>query len=135
MVKVKVYCPKDEQGKLQQLMKIDASYDEFIIADVDKTKLRSIKKKYPVEDMSKSNLIKLKNKNIDLTSAKTQRDKGALLRSQGKQLSKGVHHYIVRFVGPIKKEWLDSITKIGGVPTERFAKFSKSAEFIICFLV
>ncbi|HKQ21175.1 MAG TPA: S8 family serine peptidase [Nitrososphaeraceae archaeon] len=123
MVKVKVYCPKDEQGKLQQLMKIDASYDEFIIADVDRTQLRSLKRKYPVEDMSKSNLIRLKNKNIDLT-AKTRRDKGALLRRQGKQLSKGAHHYIVRFVGPIKKEWLDSITKIGGIPSEPLPNFS-----------
>src|SRR5918994_2543603 len=105
MVKIKVFCPKDKQKELENQLKIQASYDAFIVGEADYDQLEGIKKRYPVEDMSYLNSIKIKDEIID-TSKPRFAERGRVLEhpsyTHTKKLSKGSHHYVVQFIGPIK---------------------------------
>ena len=43
MVKVKVFCPKERQGEIENMMKIQASYDAFVIGEAPLEQLEKSK--------------------------------------------------------------------------------------------
>jgi serine protease AprX len=71
--------------------------------------------------MSYLNSINIKDKTID-TSKPRFTEKGSVLEHPGydhiRKMTKGPHHYIVQFVGPVKQAWLNDIKKIGGLLCE-----------------
>ena len=77
--------------------------------------------------MSYSDSINLKDNTID-TSKPRFTERGFVLEHPSyehrKKMTKGPHHYIVQFIGPIKQNWLDGIKKIGGIICEPLENFS-----------
>jgi serine protease AprX len=127
MVKIKVFCKKEEQRKLADEFRIEASYDNFVVGEADETQLNLIRKRYPAEKMQEFNLIKLKNNIIDTSSARINKEGDILPHhaySHAKKLSKGPHHYLVQFVGPIKEQWTKNIMKMGGKVCEPLPNYS-----------
>lgn len=121
MAKIKVFVPKEGQNELENLLKIQASYDAFVVGEAEPNQVEEIKRRFPVEDMSYLNSINLKDKTID-TSKPRFTEKGSVIEHPGyehtRKLTKGLHHYIVQFVGPVKQAWLNDIKKIGGILCE-----------------
>ena len=121
MAKIKVFVPKEGQNELENLLKIQASYDAFVVGEAEPNQVEEIKRRFPVEDMSYLNSINLKDKTID-TSKPRFTEKGSVIEHPGyehtRKLTKGPHHYIVQFVGPVKQAWLNDIKKIGGILCE-----------------
>ena len=52
MVKVKVFCPKERQGEIENMTEIQASYDALVIGEVPLEQLEELKQRFPTEDMS-----------------------------------------------------------------------------------
>jgi serine protease AprX len=121
MAKIKVFVPKERQNELANLLSLQASYDAFVVGEAEPNQVEEIKRKFPVEDMSYLNSINLRDKTID-TSKPRFTEKGSVLEHPGyhhtREMTKGPHHYIVQFVGPVKQAWLNNIKKIGGLLCE-----------------
>jgi serine protease AprX len=121
MAKIKVFVPKERQNELANLLMLQASYDAFVVGEAEPNQVEEIKRKFPVEDMSYLNSINLRDKTID-TSKPRFTEKGSVLEHPGyhhtREMTKGPHHYIVQFVGPVKQAWLNNIKKIGGILCE-----------------
>ena len=65
MAKIKVFVTKERQNELADLLKIQASYDAFVVGGAEPNQVEKIKSRFPVEDMSYLNSINFKDKIID----------------------------------------------------------------------
>jgi serine protease AprX len=131
MVKVKVFCPKERQGEIENMMKIQASYDAFIIGEAPPEQLEELKQRFPTEDMSYIDSIDLKNQTIDTHKPRISKNREVLSHSaytHTNSITPGLHYYIVQFIGPIKQEWLKDIKKNGAILREPFSNFSYIVE-------
>ena len=112
---LKVFSSGDDQKELAAKYHVIAQYDAFLVVEADEAQTREIAKAYPVEDITTLYEIRLAGRTITPAPGQVIREKG---------LSKGPHHYLVQFAGPIKQAWLSQIRKAGGQPRSLWSDFT-----------
>ena len=127
--KIKIFASGDEQIAIKKNYNVIESYDSFLLAEVTPAQLTAIQSDYLVEDIS--NQFKI---NIGLTAIDTNKPRitdrdlpsphPAFSSSEEKNLGTGKHHYLVQFIGPIKKQWLNNLKKIGAELRAPYADFA-----------
>ncbi len=123
VVKVKVFCPKEKQEEIGNLLSNPIHYDAFIIGETGPTNLRKIERKYPVEKLSELDSIKIGPAKINTLKPRYSKE-GVFLPNPAyphtKPTPKGADYYFVQFQGPVKQEWLNAIRRAGGKLMEPF---------------
>lgn len=124
---VNIFCRGEEQKRLSEKYRVIEPYEGFILAEVSQAELDELSKKYPLEDITSLYTIHTGEQEID-TSIPLLKATGKVYPHPAykgiKPLSPGRHHYLVQFIGPVKKEWLDKIQKAGGEPRAPYADFT-----------
>lgn len=124
---IKVFCSKEDQEELSSSYKVIESYDSFILLKVSKATSEALTRKYPIEDITDQFIIRIGsrkiNTNLPRVDARGRVQPHTAYRG-AKKLSPGKHHYLVQFIGPIKKNWLGRLKRIGVEPRAPFADFA-----------
>ena len=124
---IKLFCSEEELDKISNKVRIIENYDAFTLAEASEAAVKQIARKCPVEDITDRYTIRADGLEIDTSIPRFEADgkrrahpayKGA------KTLSKGRHHYIVQFIGPIKEEWVKQVKKEGGEPRSPYGDFA-----------
>jgi serine protease AprX len=122
---VKILCPKPERGKLDARLRLIAEYDAFVVVETDPATLGRIARKYPVEDLTDLYRIRVGDEEIDTSRSRREaRGKARPGDRVASSLTRGPHHYLVQFVGPIKAGWLAGVKRAGGEPRNPYADFT-----------
>jgi subtilisin family serine protease len=128
---IKVFCSEEDRTELSSAHNVIEKYDSFILLSVSKTTLKSLARKYPIEDITDQFIIHINNREIDTDVPRVNahgRMQPHVAYRGVKKLSPGKHHYIVQFIGPIKKNWLSRLKRIGAEPRSPFANLA----YIVC---
>lgn len=121
---IKVFCSEEDRAKLSATHNVIENYDSFLLLKVSKAALESLARKYPIEDISDQFTIHIGSRKINTDSPRVDaqgRMRPHVAYRGVKKLSSGKHHYMVQFVGPIKKSWLSRLKRIGAEPRAPFA--------------
>lgn len=124
---VKVFCSKEERAELSSTYHVIENYESFLLLKVSKADLESLARKYPIEDITDQFIISIGGRKIktDLPRVDAQGRIRPHAAYRGvKKLSSGKHHYLVQFVGPIKRNWLSRLKRIGAEPRVPFANLA-----------
>jgi serine protease AprX len=124
---LKVYAGKDEVAAISESVKVIETYEAFTVVEADEEQAKALAKKYPVEDMTAQYDLKLGGQTVDtskprITAEGTTRPHAAY--KGVRQPGPGPHHYVVQFVGPIKKNWLSRVRATGAKLREPMGDFS-----------
>lgn len=124
---IKVFCSGAEQERFVASQRVVERYDGFVLVQAGEAEMARIATHYPLEDITDAYTLRLGERTID-TSQPRIGAKGKLLAHPAyegeKKLSKGPHHHVVQFIGPIKEEWLAAVKKAGGALREPLESFS-----------
>src|SRR5687768_12972624 len=109
----KVFCSGREQTALSKDHKTVARYPGFVVIEAPMRSLTAIARKYPLEDLTALYKIDTGERVINTSrprmDARGKRHPHPAYRDVTR-LRPGKHHYLVQFIGPIKQEWLKSLT-------------------------
>lgn len=124
---VKVFCAAEERAKLAETYEVVEGYDSFLLVRVSPSNAKTLAKKYPIEDITDQFTIRIGERKIKTTQPRV--DIVGKTRSHAayrgvKKLTPGKHHYIVQFVGPIKKNWLTRLKRAGAELRVPFTDFA-----------
>lgn len=126
---MKIFATGPEQDQVAGLYTILEKYEGFVLADVPAEQVPDVSKSFLAEDITDLYAITIHGQQLD-TSHKRIDELGKTLAhpsyksKEEKTLSKGKHHYLVQFIGPIKKEWLAGVKKAGGELRDPFSDFT-----------
>lgn len=109
----KVFASGSAQRALSKKFEVVEPYDAFVVIRASEAQLRSLARKYPVQDITDSYLIASPTGLMRIPEAGKSK-KAMLSRQEKSSLKSGPHHYLVQFAGPIKSQWLAEIKKNGG---------------------
>ncbi|HKR86462.1 MAG TPA: S8 family serine peptidase, partial [Terriglobales bacterium] len=111
---VKVFVSGKDQKQVRREYQVIEPYDAFLLVKASAAQIRSLGKRYPVQDITDSYVINTPQGAVSTSTIERRaRPKGVGLGKQ-RALKPGPHHYLVQFIGPIKQEWLQSVEKQGG---------------------
>jgi serine protease AprX len=127
--KAKVFVSGEEQKAVQQNYKVIEKYESFLLVDVTPEELTTLHSSYLVEDISDQYKINIGLKEIDTTKPRiTERGltkpHPAYSSAEEKGVGTGKHHFLIQFIGPIKKQWLNNVKKLGGELRAPYADFA-----------
>src|SRR6188768_3571510 len=116
--KVKVFVSGEDQNIIRKNYNVIEQYDSFLLAEVTPSELKNLQSDYLVEDVSSQYKIDIGLKDIDtkkprITERGLTEPHPAYAAPDEKNLGAGKHHYLVQFIGPIKKQWLNALKKSG----------------------
>ena len=124
---LKVFCSGADQDRFAETYAVIERYQGFVLAQVPEQAVSEIGARYPVEDITDLYILQVGERIID-TSRPRIDAKGKVLDHPAyeaeKRLSKGPHHHLVQFIGPIKEAWLAEVKKLGGDPKAPHGAFS-----------
>jgi serine protease AprX len=124
---VKIFCAGRVQDRVAEAHRVIERYDGFVLAQVPKASIGGLSQQYPVEDITEQYAIRAGDQVLD-TSRPRLDAKGKVhahpAYRRAKPLSRGPHHHLVQFVGPIKAEWLTAVKRAGGEPREPYQDFT-----------
>jgi subtilisin family serine protease len=124
---VKVFATKEQQAALTKDYEVIQKYDSFLLLHVSLEQVEALSKKYPLEDITEKFKIRIPGRRPINTKKPRIDMKGRVLEHPAyrgvKRLSKGNHHYLVQFVGPIKRNWLTRLKRLGAEPREPFSDY------------
>ncbi|HEX5054089.1 MAG TPA: proprotein convertase P-domain-containing protein [Planctomycetota bacterium] len=123
----KVLCSPAEQDRLSQSHRLIERYDGFGLFEVDADRIAALAASWPVEDVTDQFAIPVGDEYIDTSMPRI--DTEGKRRSHpayggAGRLAPGKHHYLVQFIGPVKQQWLEQVTEVGGEPRTPFAGFT-----------
>jgi len=123
---LKVFGAADDRKQLAATHAVLADYDAFTLFQVDDPAARSIARKHLVEDITDQYRLPIGEPAAALRSRSNGRSSRAMDLTHGAAASPGPgrHHFVVQFVGPIKKSWLTSVKKAGGEPRAPYQAFA-----------
>ena len=124
---LKVYADAAKQKAIAADSKVLAPYDSFLLVEASDKEAKKLAKKHLVEDVSDQYQLDVGGKEVSLANAKSSGNtKGASVKALPtvKAPDGRPHHYLVQFIGPIKKEWLAGVRRAGGKPRELYAGFT-----------
>ena len=124
---LKVFGSLEERKQLAAKHTLLADYDAFTLVEVADQQAKRVARTHLVEDITEQYKLPLGD-----TIADTRRPRivaGGAARPHRayagvKSPSAGRHHYVVQFIGPIKKAWLAKVKKAGGEPRAPYESFS-----------
>ena len=123
----KIFCSKTEAEQLGDSIQVIETYPGFVLAQADPKVLAKVARRFPLEDITDQFEIRTGHRTID--TAKPRVDASGKVHAhvayQGiKKLGPGKHHYLVQFIGPVKKSWLTALTRLGAEPRVPFDHFA-----------
>lgn len=137
---VKVFCSGAEQERLAETYRVVERYQGFVLLEVAEQQLAQISSRYPIEDITDLYTLQVGQRTIDTSQPRID-VKGKLLAHPAyegeKRLSKGPHHHLVQFIGPIKEQWLAEVEKVGGalrLPLDAFSYVVSADEKVLAKL-
>ena len=114
MAILKVFARKQEAADVLAQSTLIERYDAFLLVQATPASARALARKYPVEDITDQYEIDLPNVDIKTTRPRiTTTGTRAHAAFKGERLSRGPHHYLVQFRGPIKESWLTRLKATG----------------------
>jgi serine protease AprX len=124
---LKIFVGRDRQAALDQHVGVIERYDGFLLAEAPPAKVRELSREYLVQDITGLYEIPLARGTIDTSTPRIDAD--GVTRShpdypRGASLTKGPHHYLVQFIGPIKERWIRGVRRAGGEPRELHSNFA-----------
>src|SRR4030095_2591886 len=124
---LKVFSSGEKQDELARNYSVIERYPAFVLIDVPAKTAKEMARTHLTEDMTSQYRIETSTGVIDTTKAKIRRaDKAQKRAAAGdvKPLSSGPHHYLVQFVGPVKRSWLKEVEKTGSELREPYGGFT-----------
>jgi subtilisin family serine protease len=124
---LKVFGTAEERAALTSAHGSLADYDAFTVLEVPDGEVKKLRRKYLVEDITSQYKLPIGETLADTSQPRiTSRGVARAHRAYAgvKSPGPGRHHYIVQFVGPIKKAWLSRVTKAGGEPRAPYEGFA-----------
>jgi hypothetical protein len=124
---VKVFCSEKERAQLSSKYNVVEEYDSFILLRVTAAVAKTLARKYPVEDITSQFTIVVSDRKINTRKPRVDtlgKTMSHVAYKGVKRLSPGKHHYLVQFVGPIKKSWLTRLKRLGAEPRVPYAHFA-----------
>lgn len=114
---LKIFVTGPEQQLLAEKLSVIETYQGFLLVKLAQEEVAEIASRYPVEDISAQYSIRAGQRQLDADLSRVDelgktRDHPAYKGVA--KLSSGAHHYLVQFIGPVKKSWLDAVSKAGG---------------------
>jgi len=119
---LKVFAQGPEQKSLAEYGAVIARYDAFAIVEVARGKGAALSSRFPCEDLTSLYKVSLGGKRTVPPGSGTTRT--ARRSGPTKMPSPGYHHYLVQFVGPVKRAWLSRVTSAGGALRELYSDFT-----------
>ncbi len=124
---VKIFCSGPKLDQLSQGINIIEQYQGFVLAEIAELQIENIAKQFPVEDITSQYYLPAGQRYLN-TSIPRLSDNGSMLNHpdyhEKDEVDSGAHNYLIQFVGPIKSEWLDQVTTVGGKLQSPHASFS-----------
>ena len=131
---LKVFAPKAQVAEVLQHARLIERYDAFVVVEASGGEARALARKYPTEDITAQYRLQLAGRQINtLTAQGAAAGAGALATAarapapakpwRADALRPGPHHYIVQFVGPIKRQWLTELRATGAKLREPYGGF------------
>ncbi len=124
---LKVFCTKEERRKLGQEFRILERYDGFVLVQGSPLAARRLAERYVVEDITSQYAIRAGERVIRTTSPRIDergRTRPHPAYRRIRKLAPGPHHYLVQFMGPVKRAWLAAVRKAGGEPRLPYGGFT-----------
>ena len=136
---LKVFVPDSSEAKLGPELSVIERYPGFVLGQATPAVARKLAKTHPVEDITDQYTISLGETAIEpgptperpdgagagaARDVRSERAAGTTRRMATGAPSSGKHHYLVQFVGPIKKVWLTTLGKRGAEVREPRGGFS-----------
>lgn len=124
---LKVFCTKEERRKLGREFTILERYDGFVLLQGSPVVARRLAQEWVVEDITSQYAIRTGERVIKTASPRidaTGRTRPHAAYRRVRRLAPGPHHYLVQFIGPIKRAWLSGVKKAGGEPRMPYGGFT-----------
>ena len=119
---LKVFAQRKEQRSLGGYGTVIALYDAFAIVEVARGKGAALNARFPCEDLTRQYKLDLGGRLVVPSGPAAKQ--GAGRSGPTRMPSPGYHHYLVQFVGPVKRSWLSRVTGVGGAPRELYCDFT-----------
>ena len=104
---IKVFAPRVDYRKVAgKVTRVIEKYDAFLLAEASRPAKNGLARTYPVEDVTSQYELQL-----GAGRPRAPRPVDRYRREAG--LPRGPHHYVVQFVGPIKRSWLSRVEATG----------------------
>lgn len=97
--------------------RVIATYPAFLVAEVDDSAVEAVRQGRLIEDITDQYVIEEPGGGIDTSIPRitsTGEAKAHPTYRGAPALPRGPHHYLVQFIGPIKKAWLAAVRRAGG---------------------
>src|SRR5687768_1130943 len=124
---LKVFGSVEERKQLAAAHTLLADYDAFTLVEVADQQAKRVARTHLVEDITDQYRIAIGDIVADTRQPRiTARGVARPHRAYAgvKSPGPGRHHYLVQFIGPIKKAWLANVQKAGGEPRAPYEGFS-----------
>ncbi|HMF69901.1 MAG TPA: S8 family serine peptidase, partial [Flavitalea sp.] len=127
--RVKIFVSGAEQSAIQKSYKVIEKYESFLLAEVTPSELKTLEATHLIEDVSGQYRIDIGTRDIDtakprITTSGLTKPHPAYVASNEKKITSGKHHFLVQFIGPIKKKWLNNVKKKGAELRAPYADFT-----------
>ena len=124
---LKIIVSGPEQDRLAEDLPVIENYPGFLLVRLPQEAVAKIATRYPVEDITEQYRIRTGQRRLDTDLPRVDHLGKTRAHPDYKGVSKlspGAHHYLVQFIGPVKKEWLAELTRAGGKLQSPYAGFS-----------
>lgn len=124
---LKVFSSGSEQESLAENYAVIQRYPAFLLLDIPAKTAKEIARNHLTEDITSQFRIQTSTGVVDTTRAKVPPAKKAQKRAalgDVKPLSSGPHHYLLQFIGPVKRSWLKEVEKTGSQLREPYGGFT-----------
>src|SRR5436853_318259 len=107
---LKVFSARADQRAIVENYRVIEPYDAFVLVEATPREAARLTRRFPVEDITDLYSIQLEGRELDSSAGRSSRG-AARSAARPKPLAPGPHHYLVQFVGPIKRQWLTAVGK------------------------
>src|SRR3978361_2148121 len=107
---LRIFATGSQQREIARQYKAVQAYAGFILVEVPENKAQLVLKNYLSEDITDQYEIRVPDA---AHKGKTLRFKD-ISQERSRPFPAGKHHYLVQFVGPIKRQWLSGVKTAGG---------------------
>ena len=124
---LKVFVTGADQDRLAEQLPVIEQYSGFLLVSLPQQRVAEIAAEYPTEDITSQYTIVAGQRQLDTGQVRVDHRGKTLSHPDYKgvrKLAPGAHHYLVQFIGPIKKAWLQAVEKAGGKLQSPYAGFS-----------
>ena len=117
MAILKIFVGKAEAAAVLEQTRLIERYEAFVVVEADDALIKSLARRYPLEDITAQYKLPLRGGAVDpLAAAPRKRSRTTeSLQAPPEAPGDGPHHYLVQFIGPVKPAWVNALRKTGAV--------------------